>query len=135
MIPFHRVLITTGIVFCGGFALWALWRGQMVLGIGFAALGAGLTYYLRHLRRFRPVGAFAPSAGIGHRLRRARCWSDLLPAPSATFHRTMNQHIDLIYFLSSLVLVALPLGVFSRLTYLVVNAYRRDLRAARKNPR
>jgi len=52
MIPFHRVLITTGIVFCAGFALWALLRGQMVLGIGFAALGVGLTYYLRHLKRF-----------------------------------------------------------------------------------
>ncbi len=47
----------------------------------------------------------------------------------------MNPHIDLIYFWSSLVLVALPLAVFSWLTYLVVNAYRRDLRAARKNPR
>jgi len=47
----------------------------------------------------------------------------------------MNPHIDLIYFWSSLVLVALPLGVFSWLTYLVVSAYRRDLRAARKNLR
>ena len=52
MIPFHRVLITTGIVFCAGFALWSLWRHQIVLGFGFAALGVGLTYYLRHLRRF-----------------------------------------------------------------------------------
>ena len=52
MIPFHRVLITTGIVFCAGFALWALSRGQMALGIGFGGLGLGLTYYLRHLRRF-----------------------------------------------------------------------------------
>ena len=52
MIPFHRLLITTGIVFCGGFAIWSLWRGEMALGIGFAALGVGLTYYLRHLRRF-----------------------------------------------------------------------------------
>ncbi len=52
MIPFHRVLITTGIVFCAGFALWALLRGQMVLGIGFGILGVGLAYYLRHLRRF-----------------------------------------------------------------------------------
>jgi hypothetical protein len=52
MIPFHRVLITTGIVFCGGFALWSLLREQIVLGIGFVVLGVGLTYYLRHLRRF-----------------------------------------------------------------------------------
>ena len=52
MIPFHRVLITTGIVLCAGFALCSLWRGQMVLGIGFGVLAVGLTYYLRHLRRF-----------------------------------------------------------------------------------
>ena len=52
MIPFHRILITTGIVFCVGFALWSIWRGEVMLGIGFAALGVGLTYYLRHLKRF-----------------------------------------------------------------------------------
>ncbi len=52
MIPFHRVLITTGIVFCAGFALWSLLREQIVLGLGFVVLGVGLTYYLRHLRRF-----------------------------------------------------------------------------------
>jgi hypothetical protein len=52
MIPFHRVLITTGIVFCAGFALWSFWRRQMALGLGFVALGAGLAYYLLHLRRF-----------------------------------------------------------------------------------
>jgi hypothetical protein len=52
MMSFHRLLITTGIVFCAGFAVWSLWREQWVLGIGFAVLGAGLTYYLRHLRRF-----------------------------------------------------------------------------------
>ena len=42
MIPFHRVLITTGIAFCAGFALWSLWRGQMALGIGFVVLGVAL---------------------------------------------------------------------------------------------
>lgn len=52
MMSFHRLLITTGIVFCAGFAVWSLSREQWVLGIGFAVLGAGLTYYLRHLRRF-----------------------------------------------------------------------------------
>ncbi|MGH7605698.1 MAG: hypothetical protein ACREME_00035 [Gemmatimonadales bacterium] len=52
MIPFHRLLITAGIVFCFGFAAWAIWRGSMTLGIAFAALGAGLAYYLRHLNRF-----------------------------------------------------------------------------------
>jgi hypothetical protein len=52
MIPFHRLLISAGIAFCAGFALWALWRGEMALGIGFLVLGAGLAYYLRHLKRF-----------------------------------------------------------------------------------
>lgn len=52
MIPFHRLLIGAGIAFCFGFAAWALWRGAMALGIGFAILGAGLAYYLRHLTRF-----------------------------------------------------------------------------------
>ena len=52
MIPFHKVLITTGVLFCAAFALWSVWRGSMALGIGFAALAAGLAYYLRHLRRF-----------------------------------------------------------------------------------
>ena len=52
MIPFHRVLITTAVIFCAGLALWFLWRREYVLGIAFAVLGVGLTYYLRHLRRF-----------------------------------------------------------------------------------
>lgn len=52
MISFHRILITTGIVFCAGFAVWSLSRGQTILGIGFGLLGLGLTYYLWHLRRF-----------------------------------------------------------------------------------
>ncbi|MEX2157092.1 MAG: hypothetical protein WD773_09655 [Gemmatimonadales bacterium] len=52
MIPFHRLLITAGIVFCAGFALWSLLRGAMALGIGFAVLAVGLGYYLRHLKRF-----------------------------------------------------------------------------------
>ena len=45
----------------------------------------------------------------------------------------MNQHIDLIYFLSSLVMVVLPLGVFSWLTYLVIKGYRRE--RGQHNPR
>jgi hypothetical protein len=52
MIPFHRILITTGIVFCAGFGLWAVWRGSMTLGIGFLVLAGVLGYYLRHLSRF-----------------------------------------------------------------------------------
>jgi hypothetical protein len=40
----------------------------------------------------------------------------------------MNPHIDLIYFWSSLVLVAVPLAVFSVLTYLVTKGYFRRMR-------
>lgn len=40
----------------------------------------------------------------------------------------MNPHIDFIYFVSSLVMVALPLGIFSWLTWLVVKRYRADQR-------
>ena len=47
----------------------------------------------------------------------------------------MNQQIDLIYFWSSLLLVVLPVGIFSWLTYLVVRRYVRVLRAESKHPR
>jgi hypothetical protein len=40
----------------------------------------------------------------------------------------MNPHIDLIYFVSSLVMVVLPLTVFSWLTWLVVKRYRQEMR-------
>ena len=59
MIPFHRLLIGTGIAFAAGFALWAFVRYRqepslLMLGltIVFAGLGLALAYYLRHLRRF-----------------------------------------------------------------------------------
>jgi len=59
MIPFHRLLITTAIVFCAGFAVWAGWHYRhsgdllMLLTSGAFALAAvALGYYLRHLRRF-----------------------------------------------------------------------------------
>lgn len=52
MIPFHRLLITTGIIFCAGFAALSIWRGAVVLGVVFAVAAAALAYYLRHLRRF-----------------------------------------------------------------------------------
>ncbi len=59
MIPFHRLLISTAIVFCAGFAGWAAcrWResgegGTLALALVFAVAAAALTYYLRNLKRF-----------------------------------------------------------------------------------
>ena len=59
MIPFHRVLITTAILFCGGFAWWALGQylvskrpGMLALVIVFALLAVALAFYLRNLKRF-----------------------------------------------------------------------------------
>lgn len=59
LIPFHRVLITAGIIFCGGFAVWILnaamrdgGLGLWLLGIVFAILAVGLGFYLRNLNRF-----------------------------------------------------------------------------------
>jgi len=59
VIPFHRVLIATAILFCGGFALWALGQyavlkrpGMLALTIVFAFLSLALAYYLRNLKRF-----------------------------------------------------------------------------------
>ena len=59
MIPFHRVLIATAVVFCGGFALWALAQylaghetGMLALCLTFVLLTGALIYYLLHLKRF-----------------------------------------------------------------------------------
>jgi hypothetical protein len=59
MIAFHRFLIGTAIVFCAGFAAWALLAfrssgGALLLGLGiaFAVATAALSYYLKNLRRF-----------------------------------------------------------------------------------
>ena len=59
MIPFHRLLIGTGIAFAAGFALWAFVRYRqepsvlmLVLAITFTAAAIAMAYYLRHLRRF-----------------------------------------------------------------------------------
>ena len=59
MIPFHRFLIGTAILFCLGFAAWAAesYRasgaaGELALAVIFAVLGLGLTYYLKNLNRF-----------------------------------------------------------------------------------
>ena len=59
MIPFHRLLISTAIVFCAGFAVWSGWSyrasrnvGTLAVSLTFVAATAALSYYLRHLRRF-----------------------------------------------------------------------------------
>lgn len=58
LIAFHRFLITAGIIFCFGFAIWELraWvsndeAGALVIAMGFVLLGAGLVFYLRRLNR------------------------------------------------------------------------------------
>lgn len=59
MIPFHRLLISTAIVFCAGFALWSGWDfrqsgsiGALVVALAFGVATIALIYYLRHLNRF-----------------------------------------------------------------------------------
>ena len=63
LIQFHRVLIASGIVFCGGFAAWAFvsasrtgGAGFWVLGSVFAVLAVGLAVYLWNLRRVLGYG-------------------------------------------------------------------------------
>jgi hypothetical protein len=59
LISFHRLLITTAIVFCGGFALWEFDNASagggaaaFVIGTVFVVLAGGLGVYLKHLKRF-----------------------------------------------------------------------------------
>jgi hypothetical protein len=59
VISFHRLLITTAILFCGGFAAWALGTYlasqrplMLALSLVFAAFAIGLGYYLANLKRF-----------------------------------------------------------------------------------
>jgi hypothetical protein len=59
VIPFHRILISTAILFCAGFAIWCGWSyretpngGTLVMCIVFAVATGALAYYLRHLNRF-----------------------------------------------------------------------------------
>jgi hypothetical protein len=59
MIPFHRVLISTAIVFCAGFAVWG-WREYqashttwaLASSIAFAIFAIGFAVYLSQLKRF-----------------------------------------------------------------------------------
>jgi len=59
MIPFHRFLITTAILFCVGFAAWAFvaYRAggaaaDLGFAVAFALAGVALGYYLKNLNRF-----------------------------------------------------------------------------------
>lgn len=59
LIAFHRLLIAAAILFCAGFAVWELFAfrrhgevSALLIALAFAAAGAGLGYYLRHLPRF-----------------------------------------------------------------------------------
>ena len=59
MIAFHRLLISTGIVFCIVFAGWSAWHyrdsrslGMLAMAFTFMVAAGALTYYLRHLNRF-----------------------------------------------------------------------------------
>ncbi len=59
LIAFHRFLIGSAIVFCGGFAGWEFRAysssgetGTLVLGVVFVFLTLGLVFYLWRLRRF-----------------------------------------------------------------------------------
>lgn len=58
LVRFHRVLISAGILFCGGFAVWSFLAGSRtgrgawyVLGAIFAVLAVVLSVYLWNLRR------------------------------------------------------------------------------------
>ena len=59
MINFHKVLISTAIVFCVVFAVWG-WREygahggvwNLASSIAFALFAVGFAVYLRFLRRF-----------------------------------------------------------------------------------
>jgi hypothetical protein len=59
VIAFHRLLITTAIVFCAGFALWG-WREYqaahtpwaLASTVAFAVFAVALAVYLANLKRF-----------------------------------------------------------------------------------
>jgi len=58
LISFHRLLIATAILFCGGFAVWELLRfreepevATLLIALAFAVAAGTLGYYLRHLSR------------------------------------------------------------------------------------
>lgn len=59
LIAFHKVLITTAIIFSLGFSIWAFQAysqrgdtGMLILAMGSVLAFVVLAVYLRHLRRF-----------------------------------------------------------------------------------
>jgi hypothetical protein len=52
VIPFHKLLIATAIVFCAGMGVWAGLNSSLVLAVACFAAAAALWYYLSHLKRF-----------------------------------------------------------------------------------
>jgi hypothetical protein len=59
LLPFHRILIVSAIVFCAGFSAWTLVgyartrvTADLLLGLAFALAAGALLVYLLHLRRF-----------------------------------------------------------------------------------
>ena len=72
LVPFHRVLIASAIVFCAGFSaleLLAYTRGggtlELVLGLAFAAAAGLLIVYLWHLRRILGLPKKRPPRRFG----------------------------------------------------------------------
>lgn len=64
LVGFHRVLISTGILFCAGFALWMYLAysrtgslGALVVSSLFVVAAVALGFYLRHLNRILGISA------------------------------------------------------------------------------
>ena len=62
LISFHRILIAVAILFCAGYGVYELSTfarsgetGSLLISGFFFVVTAGLTYYLRHLKRFLGV--------------------------------------------------------------------------------
>ena len=62
LISFHRILIAVAILFCAGYGVYELSAfarngetGSLLISGFFFVVTAGLTYYLRHLKRFLGV--------------------------------------------------------------------------------
>lgn len=56
LIAFHRVLISSAIAFCVGFAVWTWVDGDRLLAVVFAGFAVALAVYLRNLIRILGYG-------------------------------------------------------------------------------